>query len=100
MAIYSHPKSGNAITRWFSELYECSYEALRNMFGLDVRSLALFRILSGVLLLLDLWIRYQTIDDFLTDEGVLPVAYAMEKSGLHIWSLHFIGTNRFIQVSF
>ena len=41
-------------------------------FGLDLRALALFRILLGVILLVDLAARVGDIGVFYTDSGVLP----------------------------
>ncbi len=45
---------------------------LQSIFGLDVRSLALFRIVLGIILLFDVAIRYEDVHAFYTDEGVLP----------------------------
>src|SRR3954468_9750905 len=47
---------------------------LRGIFGLDLRSLALFRIGLGIILLFDIIIRYEDVHAFYTDEGVLPRA--------------------------
>jgi len=44
---------------------------LRRVFGLDLRSIALFRILLGTLLLSDLLLRASDITAFYTDQGVL-----------------------------
>src|SRR5438477_9768054 len=45
---------------------------IRTIFGLDVRSLALFRIALGIVLLCDVAIRYQDLHAFYTDDGVVP----------------------------
>ena len=42
------------------------------LFGIDPRSLAVFRIGVAGVLLLDLWYRSREIGAFFTDEGVLP----------------------------
>ncbi len=47
-------------------------DRLHSIFGLDVRSLALFRIALGVVLLFDVVLRYQDVHAHYTDEGVLP----------------------------
>jgi hypothetical protein len=47
---------------------------LQSIFGLDLRSLALFRIALGMILLIDIVIRYQDVHAFYTDEGALPRA--------------------------
>lgn len=47
-------------------------ERLRETLGLDLRSLALLRILLGVLLLVDLGIRAVDLSDHYTDAGILP----------------------------
>ncbi len=45
---------------------------LKTVFSLDLRSLALFRILISVVILLDLWVRGQYLTAHYTDFGVLP----------------------------
>jgi hypothetical protein len=50
----------------------CWRERFRAMFGLDVRSLALFRIGLGFYLLVDLLLRVPDLTIFHTDAGVLP----------------------------
>ncbi len=49
-------------------------ERWRRVLSLDIRSLALFRILLGINLLVDLLTRLPFIDDFYTDRGILPRA--------------------------
>src|SRR5262245_42923548 len=46
---------------------------LEDIFGLDVRSLALLRIGLALMLLWDVYIRYQDLHAHYTDEGVLPI---------------------------
>lgn len=42
-------------------------------FAMDLRAIALFRMVAGALILLDLWIRAQDIGVFYTADGVCPV---------------------------
>ena len=67
---------------------------LREGFGLDLRSLALFRILLGVLLLGDLAARVGDLGVFYTDSGVLPRVDLLDRvaTGTTPWtiSLHMI----------
>ncbi len=58
---------------------------LRELFGLDLRSLALFRIALAGLLLVDLAARFETLDVTATDRGVLPVRLVLDPS-LHTLS--------------
>lgn len=51
-------------TKWSRKLNE--------MFGIDIRSLALFRIGLGLILLGDLFLRLQDLNAHYTDDGVLP----------------------------
>lgn len=44
----------------------------RKLFGIDIRSLALFRIGLGLILLVDLFLRLQDLNVHYSDEGVLP----------------------------
>jgi hypothetical protein len=64
------------------------------LFGLDVRSLAVFRVGLGLLLLVDLIDRCRDLDAHYTDEGVLPRSL-ME----HPWplSLHCLGGGAWLQ---
>lgn len=47
-------------------------EKLNNLCGIDIRSLALFRIGLAIILLVDLFIRLQDISSHYSDDGVLP----------------------------
>ena len=49
--------------------------------GADLRSLALLRILLGVLVILDLWFRFPDIKAFYSDEGIIPRAAHLEIYG-------------------
>ena len=58
---------------------------LRHVFGLDPRSLALFRVALGSLLLLDLLLRGRDLATFYTDRGVLPREHWAQLT--HRWHL-------------
>ena len=45
---------------------------LRHYLRIDARSLGLFRLAMGVVLLGDLWRRFRWLGDFYTNDGVLP----------------------------
>jgi len=64
---------------------------LRELFGIDIRSLALFRIGVALVFLGDLLVRFQDITAHYTDEGVLPRGVLIENI-LDTWkiSLHLI----------
>jgi len=73
----------------------------KSMFGLDVRSLAAFRIGVGMILLLDLYVRSLHLEDFYTDNGVLPVHAAIkfqQEAGWTFWSLHYLSGSYFFAV--
>lgn len=61
---------------------------LTRIFTLDLRSIALFRVLLGVLLLCDLLLRSVDISEFYTDAGVLPREHLLAISNKWYWSLH------------
>lgn len=70
-------------------------ESLNTVFGIDPRSLAVFRMGVAGILLLDLWYRSREIGAFFTDQGILPRYVLMSlnefgsQSGYqHVWSLH------------
>jgi Vitamin K-dependent gamma-carboxylase len=71
----------------------------REVFSLDIRSLALFRISLGLCLLSDLIWRLPFIADFYTDEGLLPRVEAFRKMQ-NTWamSLHLMSGEWWVQM--
>ncbi|MDA1051838.1 MAG: HTTM domain-containing protein [Planctomycetota bacterium] len=72
-------------------------EKTTELLGVDLRSLAAFRIGAAGVLLLDLWFRGQEITAYFTDAGVLPrtarigILEAGDGFGFqHTWSLHLL----------
>ncbi len=79
------------LSRWWS-----------TVFALDYRSLAAFRIGIGVMLLVDVIFRAQTLSAMYTDNGVMPRslmrelwkdydAVGLQQWGVGTWSLHALG---------
>ena len=64
---------------------------LRRTFGIDLRSLALFRICVGIILLIDICVRFSDLTVHYVDSGVLPRDVATKET-LSIWvsSFHLI----------
>jgi hypothetical protein len=63
----------------------------RHLFAIDLRSLALFRIALGALILAGLAVRAADFRTFFTDDGVWPVAVAWaEDWAPGMWSLHLL----------
>ncbi|MEC8862559.1 MAG: HTTM domain-containing protein, partial [Planctomycetota bacterium] len=58
-----------------------SATVLQRIFGLDTRSLAIFRIVVGVLILIDLYERSLYLTDFYTDDGFLTRALLHDDLG-------------------
>lgn len=77
------PAPEKARPRWF--------QRLEGAYGLDIRSLALFRVALALMLLGDLWMRAQDLRVFYTDWGTLPRAVLLNEFA-HPWliSLHFM----------
>jgi hypothetical protein len=67
-------------------------------FVLDLRSLALFRVALGCCLFADLVLRTPQIDDFYTDDGVLPREALVLLSDPWALSLHFISGEWAVQL--
>jgi hypothetical protein len=68
-----------------------SSRTLRALFGIDARSLALFRIGIGVLLLTDLFIRVPDLAAMYTDDGMFPRGLIRHHyTGIWHWSFHFL----------
>src|SRR5256885_6685590 len=70
---------------------ETSSSYLRDIYSLDLRSLALFRIALGVMILIDLFMRSLDLNAFYTDWGVLPRGALLDKfANPFRFSLHLI----------
>ncbi|PID62301.1 MAG: HTTM domain-containing protein [Gammaproteobacteria bacterium] len=72
--------------------------AFRRTFSLDLRSIAVFRMALGALILLDLFLRSFDLATFYTDAGVLPrTQWAQITHHLH-WSLHAANGQLWFQI--
>ena len=71
---------------WRLRISECS----ARVFGLDVRSLAVFRVAVGGLLLADLWVRVSDLAAMYSDAGIAPVTLVRGLRGKGQWSLHLL----------
>ena len=59
--------------------------SIREIFSLDARSLALFRVVLGLELLYDLAIRAHSLKAFYTDSGLMPRSVLMRNAQLECW---------------
>jgi hypothetical protein len=66
---------------------------------LDPRSLAITRIGLAALTLVDLWARFDDLDAFYTDEGVLPRAVVHLPDWDFLWSFHTLGGGRWFMIA-
>lgn len=72
----------------------------RALFGIDARSLAVFRIAIGILLLIDLAIRIGDLHSMYSDQGVMPATVVHDYfSGTWRWSLYWIHSSTFFQAT-
>lgn len=73
---------------------------VRDMFGIDLRSIALFRICLGTILIIDLFIRTADLGVFYTDAGVLPRADLLADFQRSDWlySLHLMSGGAVFQL--
>ena len=73
---------------------------LKEIFGIDIRSLALFRIALALLIIFDLYFRIPDIEVFYTDEGVFPRAFAFYTFISHPFgiSIHHMSGNYTVQL--
>lgn len=60
----------------------------REIFGIDLRTLALFRVGLGGVILASLYVRALDLTAHYTDFGVLPRSFLLEQSGAAAWSFH------------
>ncbi|MCK7610674.1 HTTM domain-containing protein [Roseibium sediminicola] len=61
---------------------------LRTIFGIDLRTLALFRVLLGVYILIDLAMRSRDLVSHYTDAGIMPRSVQIDHLYITTWSLH------------
>lgn len=80
-------------------------EKLSALFGVDLRSLAAFRIGVAGIILIDLWYRGKYATAFFTDDGVLPrrdhidsLEFGGSFGFQHVWSLHMLSGTLWAQV--
>ena len=62
--------------------------SLREIFGIDLRTLALFRVLLGLYILIDLLMRARDLVSHYTDAGIMPRAVQMDHLYITTWSIH------------
>ena len=72
--------------------------SFREIFGIDLRTLALFRILLGIYILIDLCFRSRDLVAHYTDAGLLPRGAQMEFLYFSTWSLHLANGAAWFQV--
>src|SRR5689334_12189724 len=77
---------------------------LTELFGIDLRALATFRIAMGTLLLVNLYARFQDLTAHYTDDGILPrdvrlkiFEWGGQDGGRSIWSLHLLNGSAWSQ---
>lgn len=71
----------------------------KEVFGVDYRSLALFRVCLAILILFDLYVRAKELTAHYTDFGVLPRGILVEKFANIFWvSIHMANGSLFFQI--
>jgi len=78
-------KTSEFPSKWMALLHE----RLRAVFGVDLRTLALFRTMLGAVLCGDSLHRFIDLRAFYTDAGVLPRSWLADLTGPWRFSLHF-----------
>jgi predicted DCC family thiol-disulfide oxidoreductase YuxK len=71
---------------------------IRNSFAFDFRSIALFRIMLGTLILLDLVLRSRNMGAFYTDSGTLARRFWIDITHPWLWSFHAVSGELWWQV--
>ena len=94
-----------AITKMSAPHLSPARKKLAELFGVDLRSLAAFRIGVGLVLLADLLFRAEALTAYFTDAGILPRTARIELFELgdrfgfrHMWSLHMLSGTLWSQV--
>lgn len=73
---------------------------LAELLGLDLRSLALFRMGMAIVVIADLLIRFADIREFYSDSGVLPRSAYSEFKDPFYWSINLLSGASWMQVVF
>jgi hypothetical protein len=71
---------------------------LDTVIGLDLRSLAAFRIGISIIILVDLFTRFQDLTAHYTDYGVIPLTLLSEIAKTGYWSIHAISGEPIFEV--
>lgn len=71
----------------------------RTVFGIDLRTLALFRILLGSYILLDLLLRARDLTAHYTEFGVMPREVQLGCLADWSWSIHLLNGSALFQAS-
>lgn len=85
--------------RWLGAMKSISvkFTPLRTVFGIDLRTLALFRVLLGVYVLIDLCYRSRDLVAHYTDAGIMPRAVQIDYLYFSTWSFHFANGSAWFQ---
>jgi len=86
----NHSPSHSRTPAWRSKVAE--------LFGIDPRSLAVFRIAAALILLYDQCLRLSDLEFFYTDGGVAPVD-VVRSQPMWDWSLHFLDGSPLLQTT-
>jgi len=70
---------------------------LRTIFGIDLRTLALFRVLLGVYILIDLVMRSRDLVAHYTDAGIMPRSVQIDHLYITTWSVHLANGGAWFQ---
>jgi len=81
-----------------TDLKKRAFDKIKELFGIDYRSLAFFRISIAVILLFDLIIRATSLKAFYSDYGTLPRSYIFERFGDSFLSLNYLSGSVSFQV--
>lgn len=73
------------------------FARIRTIFGIDLRTLALFRVAVGAMLIADLGLRARDLKAHYTDDGILPRAALLGDIGAPAFSLHLISGAAWIE---
>lgn len=82
-----------------SKDFTTSNPRLAELFGIDLRSLALFRFTLGLVLFVVLCRDFADVTAFYTDLGILPRAWAIESDSFNRISLYFLNGQRWFVVA-
>lgn len=71
-------------------MVDVSWSKLIKRFEVDLRTLAIFRIIAGMMVIVDVILRYRSLNFFYTDKGAVPLEHLLPHIPIRRFSIHTV----------